>query len=106
MRDATGGNLVRKEVCVRLALLQLDPMVGDVAGNAAELRAGYADAVARGARLVSAAELAIPGYPPEDLLLKRAFLDANERALAELAKAIGEVPLVVGFVECLTDVDP
>ncbi len=87
---------------MRLALLQLDPLVGDLDGNVADLRAGYADAVSSGAGLVSAAELAIPGYPPEDLVLKRAFVEENERALAQLAETVGEVPLIVGFVERLS----
>ncbi len=91
---------------MRLALLQRNPTVGDLDGNVADLRAAYAGAVARGARLVCAGELAITGYPPEDLLLKPAFLAAGDRALADLAGAVGEVPLVVGFVERLDAVDP
>jgi len=91
---------------MRLALLQRNPTVGDLDGNVADLRAAYADAVARGARLVCAGELAITGYPPEDLLLKPAFLAAGDRALADLAAAVGEVPLVVGVVQRLDAVDP
>jgi NAD+ synthase (glutamine-hydrolysing) len=91
---------------VRVALLQLNPVVGDLDGNVALLRAAYADAVRDGARIVCATELAIPGYPPEDLLLKRAFVEAGERALHDLAGTVGGVPLVVGFVERLEGVDP
>jgi NAD+ synthase (glutamine-hydrolysing) len=93
---------VKEVVKVRVALLQLDPLVGDLDGNVAELRAGYASSVAAGARLVSAAELAIPGYPPEDLVLTGAFVEAGERALATLAEAVDDVPFVVGFVERLS----
>lgn len=91
---------------MRLALLQLDPMVGDVEGNARALRVAYEQAVERGARLVCAGELAITGYPPEDLLLKPAFVAANERALSGLAESVGSVPFVVGFVERLKHPDP
>jgi len=81
-------------------------VVGDVEGNAAALREAYETAVDRGADLVAAGELAIPGYPPDDLLLKPAFVAANERAIHRLARAIGPVPCVVGFVESLEQVDP
>jgi NAD+ synthase (glutamine-hydrolysing) len=91
---------------MRLVMLQLDPTVGDLDGNVADLCTGYDDAVARGARVVCAGELAITGYPPEDLVLQEAFVAANERALAALAGQVGEVPLVVGFVERLAAVDP
>jgi NAD+ synthase (glutamine-hydrolysing) len=91
---------------VRLALAQLDPVVGDVGGNVADLLAAYRAAVGQGADLVSAAELAVPGYPPEDLLLKPAFVAANERGLADLAAEVGAVPFVVGFVEHLGDAPP
>jgi NAD+ synthase (glutamine-hydrolysing) len=91
---------------VRVALVQLDLMVGDLDGNVAKLRAAYRDALARGAELVCATELAITGYPPEDLLLKPAFLAAGEAALAALAREVGDVPYVVGFVERLEDADP
>ena len=91
---------------MRIALAQLAPAVGDIEGNVALVRAAYAAATVRGADLVATTELAITGYPPDDLLLKPAFVDANERGLAELASATGPVPLVVGFVERLTGVDP
>ncbi|MGH8885098.1 MAG: NAD+ synthase [Egibacteraceae bacterium] len=86
---------------MRLALAQLNPIVGDLGGNAEALRAAYARAVAAGADIVCAGELALTGYPPEDLVLKRAFVEAAGQALRDLAGAIGPAALVVGFVEDL-----
>ncbi len=91
---------------MRLALAQLNPMVGDVAGNAAAIAAAYRAGLDAGAHLVAAPELALTGYPPEDLVLKTAFVDAVAGALHELAVATGPVPLVVGFVEALEGSPP
>jgi NAD+ synthase (glutamine-hydrolysing) len=91
---------------VRIALAQLNPVVGDVAGNTAAVRRVYDQAVEAGAELVVAGELALTGYPPEDLLLKPAFVEATTAALHELASGTGDVPLVVGFVEDLGPVPP
>jgi NAD+ synthase (glutamine-hydrolysing) len=88
---------------MRLALAQLNPIVGDIAGNAAALRAAYARAREQGADLVAAGELALSGYPPEDLVLKPAFVAAGEAALEGLAQHTGAVPFVVGFVQRLAD---
>jgi NH(3)-dependent NAD(+) synthetase (EC 6.3.1.5) len=68
-----------------LALAQINPVVGDVPGNIARIRAARAEGVALGAELVVAGELAVSGYPPEDLVLKDAFLDSVEAAVAALA---------------------
>jgi NAD+ synthase (glutamine-hydrolysing) len=86
---------------MRLALAQLNPVVGDIAGNAAALRSAYAAAVAEGADVVVAGELALSGYPPEDLLLKSSFVRAGTEALTALAADTGPVPLVLGIVEAL-----
>ncbi|CAN5170248.1 NAD+ synthase [soil metagenome] len=88
---------------MRLALAQLNPLVGDVAGNAGAVRDAYLQAVSAGARAVVTGELALTGYPPEDLVLKPAFVDAVADALQGLAGEVGDVPLVTGFVERLPD---
>ena len=67
---------------MRLALAQLDPTVGDLAGNAALIRAAVERAAAQGAELVVTPELAICGYPPEDLVLRPTFVAACEAAVA------------------------
>lgn len=84
---------------MRVALAQQNPTVGDLAGNAAALAAAYQAAVAQGAELVLGGELGLTGYPPEDLVLKPAFVAATRRALDELARRTGPAPLIVGFVE-------
>lgn len=71
---------------LRIAVAQLNPTVGDIAGNLALARDAYADAKRHGADLVLYSELFISGYPPEDLVLKPAFLEACETAVQEFAK--------------------
>ncbi len=73
-----------------IALAQLNPVVGDVEGNAARLLAARAEAAAGGADLVVHTELALIGYPPEDLVLKPALQDYVERAMASLAEATAD----------------
>ncbi|HEY6630803.1 MAG TPA: NAD+ synthase [Rhizobiaceae bacterium] len=70
---------------LRIAVAQLNPIVGDVAGNLAKAREARADAARQGADLVLYTELFIAGYPPEDLVLKPAFLAACEQAVTEFA---------------------
>ena len=71
---------------LRIAVAQLNPTVGDVAGNLAKARAARADAAAQGADLLLLTELFISGYPPEDLVLKPAFLKACQLAVETLAE--------------------
>ena len=80
---------------MRLALAQLDPTVGDLAGNAALIRAAVDRAADQGAELVVTPELAICGYPPEDLVLRPTFVAACEAAVAELAVGL-PIPVIVG----------
>ena len=82
---------------LRLALAQVNPTVGDIAGNAAMASEAIADARASGAQLVVLPELVLSGYPPEDLLLKRHFTKACDEALEELA---GDVKGIVALVGC------
>ena len=70
---------------LRIALAQLNPTVGDIAGNLARARKARARAADLGADLVVLSELFITGYPPEDLVLKPAFQEAAEAAAADLA---------------------
>jgi NAD+ synthetase len=83
---------------MRIALAQLNTTVGDLAGNEAKILAAYQRGVAAAAELVIVPELALTGYPPRDLLTKRAFVEANLAALHRLAGATGDVGLLVGFV--------
>jgi NAD+ synthase len=81
-----------------ITLAQLNPTVGDVAGNAAKVRAARARAQADGADLVMLSELFLAGYPPEDLVLKPAFQAACRTAVEELARetADGGPAVLVG----------
>jgi NAD+ synthase len=71
---------------MRIALSQLNQKVGDLAGNAARIRAARDRAAALGADLVVCPELSIVGYPPEDLVLRPAFVTAAARTLEELRR--------------------
>ncbi|WP_417774118.1 NAD+ synthase [Stappia sp.] len=84
---------------LRLAVAQLNPVVGDVAGNLALVRKARARAAEEGADLVLFSELFLSGYPPEDLVLKPAFVAACKAALEELAgeTADGGPGLIVGL---------
>ena len=86
---------------MRVALAQTDPVVGALVANADAIRRAYDDACRAGADIVAAPELALTGYPPEDLVLKHEFIAATAAVLTELAASTGPVPLVVGFVEGL-----
>lgn len=84
---------------MRLGLAQLNPTVGDLAGNRRKILDAYAALVAQGAELVVFPELIVCGYPPRDLLLKRHFVPDVVDSMAQIAAAIGDVPAVVGTVE-------
>ena len=84
---------------MRVALAQIDPTVGDIAGNAAKIAEWIERAAAEGADLAIFPELCLPGYPAEDLYLKRHFVEANQRAVEDLARGVGEMTALVGFAE-------
>jgi NAD+ synthase (glutamine-hydrolysing) len=88
----------------RVALAQINPTVGDLEGNVARIRVALGQARAVGARLVAFPELAITGYPPEDLLFKSAFIEANLRAVADVAVASTGLTVIVGFVDKRDDI--
>jgi NAD+ synthase (glutamine-hydrolysing) len=84
---------------LRVALAQIDPTVGDIDGNAAKVAEWIGRAESEAAELAIFPELCIPGYPAEDLYLKRHFVEANLRAVEELAVRVGEMAVLVGFAE-------
>ena len=106
-RAAPGGILgpmtIRTET-LRVALAQIDAVVGDIDGNAAKIAGSIARAREGGAHLVVLPELALTGYPPEDLLLKTHFLDAAGEALRSLAADVSGIVALVGFPERSDDV--
>ncbi|MFL5896798.1 MAG: NAD+ synthase [Thermoleophilaceae bacterium] len=87
-----------------VALAQMDPTVGDLDGNAEKIRAGIERARASGAQLVLFPELALTGYPPEDLLIKTSFLRAAGERLQELAESAEDVVALVGYPQLRDDV--
>lgn len=84
---------------VRVALAQMNQVVGDISGNSERVLAAMERASAEKAQILAVPELAITGYPPEDLLLKKSFVRANVAALERLAKQTSDVLTVIGFVE-------
>ncbi len=84
---------------LRIALAQINSTVGDFKGNVELIIRNIEKARAAGADIVAFPELAIPGYPPEDLLLKPSFIDANLKALDEVIAATIDITAVVGFVD-------
>ena len=88
----------------RLALAQIDVVVGDIPGNLARIEAALARAEELAPDLVAFPELAVSGYPPEDLLLKPSFLEAARGAVEELARGVGDATVVVGFPDREADV--
>jgi len=85
---------------MRVALAQLNPVIGDFPGNESGLLAAYQRGVDAGVDLVVGTELGLCGYPPRDLLLRPAFIAANEEALLRLAAATATAGtgLLVGYV--------
>ncbi len=84
---------------MQLAIAQLDQRVGDLAANARSILAAVAEGRRGGATLVVTPELSLCGYPPEDLLLRPAFIDACAAELAALAVQVTGVTALVGFPE-------
>ena len=93
---------------LRIALAQINPVVGDLEGNARLARAAVADAAAAGARLVLLPEMALTGYPIEDLALRPSFQDAARAALASLASDLAihsNLTVIIGCLDVLDVVD-
>ena len=84
---------------MKIALVQINAVVGDFPGNAKRILAGYREALEKGAELVVTPELSLVGYPPRDLVFKSQFVPRCLQALDYLKGEVGEVPLLVGFVD-------
>ena len=83
----------------RVALAQINVTVGDLEGNTSKILDGIERARRAGADLVAFPELTIPGYPPEDLLLKPQFLEQNRLCMERVAAASEGIAVVVGFAD-------
>ena len=91
--------MTRSSRGLRLGLAQLNPIVGDLAGNSEAIASAYAQAEAAGCDVVAFGELSVTGYPPEDLVLKPGFVRDNQAALQTLAAQTGRCVAVIGFVD-------
>ena len=74
----------------KIALAQINPLLGDLAGNAQLIHKAALDAYSQGAKLVVTPELSLTGYPPEDLLLRPAFIEAAQQQLGLLMKELAQ----------------
>ncbi|MFH0855963.1 MAG: NAD+ synthase [Candidatus Omnitrophota bacterium] len=88
-----------KQEKLRVAMAQINCLVGDLQGNFAKIRGNIEKARSLGADIVVFPELAITGYPPEDLLLKPEFISDNLEYLKKLVKLSGDMLVIVGFVD-------
>ena len=89
---------------LRVAMAQINATVGDIEGNTRKIREYLGEASQSGAQLVVFPELAVNGYPAEDLLLKTHFLAAGRSALDEIAGDVRDMVALVGFAEHADDV--
>lgn len=84
---------------MKVGIAQVNGVVGDFAGNAKRLLGAYRECLELGAELVVTPELALAGYPPRDLAFKSRFVPQCLQALDYLSGEVGEVPLLVGYVD-------
>jgi NAD+ synthase (glutamine-hydrolysing) len=89
---------------LRIALAQINPVVGDLKYNTEKILDNIKKAEEVKADLVCFPELILPGYPPEDLLLKPQFIEDNLKALRHVVENTGEVAAVVGFIDAEDDI--
>ena len=88
----------------RLALAQINPTVGDLDGNVRKIIDLIDEARGQGADLVAFPEMAIPGYPAEDLLFKPSFIYDNMEGMRKVVAASRDIAVVVGFVDADSDI--
>lgn len=96
---------------LRIALAQTNPVVGDIDGNAAQIKEAAVQAKEAGIHLVAFGEMALTGYPVEDLVLREAFVGASKTRVRHLAKeladaGLGDVAVAVGYVDSDGPTDP
>jgi NAD+ synthase (glutamine-hydrolysing) len=84
---------------IRISMAQINPIVGDLAGNRDKIIDAIRSAKKLGADIVALPELAVTGYPPEDLILKPQFVKDNIKTLKEIQRATRGIVAIVGFVD-------
>ena len=85
-------------------MAQMNATVGDIDGNAERIIADIRQARELGADLIAFPELALPGYPPEDLLLKPQFIRENQERLQQIAAECADIAAIVGFIDADADI--
>jgi len=88
---------------MKIGIAQINAVVGDFPGNAKRIMAAYRECLELGAELVVVPELALVGYPPNDLLCRSQFVPKCLQALDYLSDEVGQVPLLVGYVDTTPD---
>jgi NAD+ synthase (glutamine-hydrolysing) len=92
---------------LRVALAQINPIVGDLAGNSALIAATITSAQTSGANIVLFPEMVVTGYPVEDLALRRSFQLASQETIAEIAQGIdGDLVAIIGYLDTSVDGAP
>ncbi len=91
------------DMALRVALGQINAVVGDIKGNIAKMREFYVRALEQQVELLIFPEMCVCGYPPEDLLHKEQFLEENKNAVESFAIDCPEMTVIVGFAEIATD---
>ena len=86
---------------LRIASCQLNLHVGDLSLNKEKILRAYKEALAADADIAVFSELAVCGYPPEDLLLKSGFVQDTQRVLNQIAKETEDCVAILGFIEAL-----
>ena len=84
---------------LRIAVAQINCIVGDIEGNSRKIISYIGQAESFAADIISFPELSLTGYPPEDLLLKPKFIEDNLNALKDLAASVGDIVVILGFVD-------
>ncbi|MDP0492360.1 MAG: NAD+ synthase [Verrucomicrobiota bacterium JB023] len=84
---------------MKVGIAQINAVIGDYPGNAKRILKAYREALDEGAEIVVTPELSLAGYPPRDLVFKSQFVPKGLQALDYLRQEVGEVPLLVGYVD-------
>src|SRR5512139_2770223 len=89
---------------LRIGLCQINTTVGDIEGNTKKILGYVEKGKKMGADLLAFPEMAVTGYPPEDLLFMPKFIEANSKAIKTIAKATSSIAALVGFVDKKEDI--
>src|SRR5437588_9900562 len=84
---------------MKIGFAQINPTVGDLPGNFEKIIQSYERLAAKGAELILTPELALTGYPPQDLVFKSRFVPQTLEMLDELHRRVGAAALLVGYVD-------